>query len=194
MPGIQLLFFPYRAKIMTLLLMAAALGTDAMSLAVGIGLQGTRRREGLKIVAVVGLFHIAMPLIGALGGQYFSRLVGGIARVASVALVAIIGLRMIWCCLKAPQGPNREKWEFSGLSLMLLALCTSVDAFSAGLGLGALGYNAYSASLVFGLFGAAMTAAGLYLGYKMCTPAGKYGELAGGTVLVLLSIKILLEG
>lgn len=179
---------------MTLLLMAVALGTDAMSLAVSIGLQGIRKSEGLKIVTVIGLFHIVMPLVGAIGGHYFSRHVGGIARIASAALVAIIGLRMIWCRLRASPDQDKEKWELTGLSLMLLAFCTSVDAFSAGLGLGALGYNACTASLVFGLFGAAMTATGLYLGYKMCRSAGKYGELAGGFVLIALSIKILLEG
>lgn len=184
-----------QGKVLTLLLMAAALGADAMSLAVGIGLGGICRREAVSVVVTIGLFHIIMPLGGAIGGLCFSRLVGDVARVGGALLVAAIGARMVWVCLRTARTPGPEKkWVLTGSSLLLLAICTSVDAFSAGLGLGAAGYNAYLASLIFGFFGAGMTALGFYLGRKMCTVAGKYGELAGGFVLVGLAVKMFMEG
>lgn len=182
-------------QILALLLMAAALGTDAMSLAVGIGLRGISRREGIRISLVIGLFHIIMPLIGMAVGGYFSRLAGGIARATGAAIVAIIGIRMIWGCLRSAGSKEpAAQWKLTGLSLLLLALCVSLDALSVGLGLGALGFNVYLTSMVFGVFGAGMTAAGLFLGRKMGALVGKYGELIGGGVLIILALKMFLEG
>lgn len=182
-------------KLLTLVLTAAALGADAMSLSVGIGLRGFTGREAVKASLVIGAFHVFMPLLGMAGGAYFSRRAGGIAQVVGAAIVAIIGIRMVVGCLKCQgRGDEGNQWALGGFSLLLLAFCVSIDAFSIGLGLGALGFNAYFASVIFGLFGAAMTLAGLYLGRKMCTFVGQYGELAGGAVLIALSVKMFLEG
>lgn len=180
-------------KILTLLLLAAALGTDAMSLAIGLGLRGITRREGFQVSMVIGLFHIIMPLVGTAGGMYFSQRAGGIARIIGAAIVAVIGLRMIWGCLRA-EGKEEERLQLTGFSLLILAFCVSVDALSVGLGLGAFGYNVWFTSLLFGIFGAGMTALGLFLGIKMFTFAGKYGELLGGGVLVVLALKMFWEG
>lgn len=182
-------------QILALLLMAAALGTDAMSLAIGIGLRGIARREGIRISLVIGLFHIIMPLIGTAVGGYFSKLAGGIAQATGAAIVAIIGIRMIWGCLRSTGAKEQATgWKLTGLSLLLLALSVSIDALSVGLGLGAMGYNIYLTSLLFGAFGAGMTAAGLFLGKKMGTLVGKYGELIGGGMLIILALKMFLEG
>lgn len=181
-------------SVFTLVLTGAALGADAMSLAVGIGIRGISRREGISVTLIIGLFHVIMPLMGVAGGSYFSRRAGGIAQVVGAAIVAVIGIRMIWGCLSCGDAGGKKEWKLTGLSLVLLALCVSMDAFSVGLGLGALGFNALFASFIFGLFGAGMTIIGLYLGRKMCTLVGKYGELFGGAVLVVLAIKMFLEG
>lgn len=183
------------SQILALLLMAAALGTDAMSLAIGIGLRGITRREGIRISLVIGLFHIFMPLIGTAVGGYFSRLAGGITRAIGAGIVAIIGIRMVWGCLTSAGTKDQgAQWKVTGFSLLLLALSVSIDALSVGLGLGALGYNVYLTSLLFGIFGAGMTAAGLFLGQKMGALVGKYGELFGGGVLIILALKMFLEG
>jgi putative Mn2+ efflux pump MntP len=182
-------------QVLALLLMAAALGTDAMSLAIGIGLRGISRREGIRVSLVIGLFHIIMPLIGTAAGGYLSRLAGGMAQIIGAAIVAFIGIRMVWGCLTSDSSNNQmTPWKLTGVSLLLLALSVSIDALSVGLGLGAFGYNIYLTSTLFGLFGAGMTAAGLFLGRKMGFLVGKYGELVGGGVLIILALKMFLEG
>jgi putative Mn2+ efflux pump MntP len=181
-------------QVLALLLMAAALGTDAMSLAIGIGLRGISWREGIRVSLVIGLFHIIMPLIGTAVGGYFSKLAGGIAQVTGAAIVAIIGIRMVWGCLTSEGTTQASQCKLTGLSLLLLALSVSIDALSVGLGLGALGYNVYLTSVLFGVFGAGMTAVGLFLGKKIGSLVGNYGELLGGGVLIILALKLFLEG
>lgn len=181
-------------QVFALLLMAAALGTDAMSLAIGIGLKGVSWREGLRTSLVIGLFHIIMPLVGSWAGGYLSRVAGEIARATGAGIVAIIGISMIWGCLKSGDEGHNLQIKLSGLSLLLLALSVSMDALSVGLGLGALGYNIYLTAMLFGVFGAGMTAAGLFMGHKIGTFLGKYGEAVGGGVLIIIAIKMFLEG
>jgi len=192
---LAVLSFGSPGQIVSLLLMAAALGTDAMSLAIGIGLRGISRREGIRVSLVIGLFHIIMPLIGTAAGGYFSRLAGGTAQIVGAAIVAYIGIRMVWGCFTQESARNQmTPWKLTGASLLLLALSVSIDALSVGLGLGAFNYNIYLTSALFGLFGAGLTAAGLFLGRKMGSLVGKYGELVGGGVLIILALKMFLEG
>lgn len=179
---------------LALLLMAAALGTDAMSLAIGIGLRGVSRREALRASLVIGLFHVIMPLIGTWAGGVLSRVAGDIARATGAGIVAVIGIRMVWGCLKSRDEGSDTQIKLSGMPLLLLALSVSLDALSVGLGLGTLGYNIYLTAILFGIFGAGMTAAGMFMGHKLGKFLGRYGEAVGGGVLIILAIKMFLEG
>ena len=78
-------------QLLPLLLMAAALGADAMSLCVGIGLRGV---AGGRCSGEPGHGFFGDALAGALGG-HFRHVGGGIARVLGAGLVALIGVRMI---------------------------------------------------------------------------------------------------
>ena len=49
---------------LVILIMAVALGLDAFSLGIGIGMKGIRLRDVLRISLVTALFHVIMPLIG----------------------------------------------------------------------------------------------------------------------------------
>ncbi|MTI93972.1 MAG: manganese efflux pump [Firmicutes bacterium] len=173
--------------------MAVALGTDAMSLSVGIGLRGVSRQDVLRVSFVVGLFHIIMPLAGIVLGHLFGLLVGELARWLGALIVAFIGARMIWGCLGTKECLSAN-WVLSGLPLMLLAGSVSMDALSVGFSLGAFGYNVFLASAIFGLFGAAMTGLGLVFGSRLGDCVGDRAELIGGGVLVILAIHMLLEG
>ncbi|MGI6366600.1 MAG: manganese efflux pump MntP family protein [Bacillota bacterium] len=180
-------------QLLPLLLMAAALGADAMSLCVGIGLRGVSWREVLRVSLVIGFFHVGMPLLGALGGHFFGMLAGGIARVLGAGLVALIGVRMIRECLGGKENPCSQ-WTLTGFPLLALATGVSIDALSVGFGLGAFGYNIFATALTFGVFSAAMSALGLVFGCRMGKLVGERGELIGGFVLLVLAIHMLFEG
>ena len=56
--------------LLSILPIAVALGVDAMSLAISIGLAGIRRRQFFLVTAIVTVFHILMPLFGVSLGRY----------------------------------------------------------------------------------------------------------------------------
>lgn len=174
-------------NLLALVLMAVALGTDALSLSVGIGLRGVTGGDVLRVSSIIGLFHVLMPLIGLALGRALGHYIGEVAGLLGAAVVGFIGLRMIWGCLR-----DREcfssRWTLCGVPLLLLALSVSMDALSVGFSLGTFGYDIVVSALVFGLFGFGMTAAGLLFGHRLGRWLGMKAELLGGAVLLVLAI------
>lgn len=176
-----------------LVLMGAALGTDAMSLSIGIGLRGVSRRDIFRVSTVVGVFHVLMPLLGLGLGQISGLLIGTYARWLGAAVVAWIGFRMIRGCIgfRECQASN---WVLTGIPLLLLAASVSLDALSVGFSLGVFGYNVLVSALVFGVFGSLLTALGLLFGGNLGHWLGNRAELFGGGVLIILALHMFLEG
>ncbi|MGO4373123.1 manganese efflux pump, partial [Paenibacillus sp. MCAF20] len=80
--------------------MAVALGFDAFSLGLGIGLRGIRIKDILKLSSVIALFHIIMPLGGIVMGQFVSGLLGSVATIAAGILLLLLGGHMIYSSLR----------------------------------------------------------------------------------------------
>ncbi len=66
-------------EILTLALMAFALGMDAFSVGLGMGMYKLRLRQIAKIGITIGLFHVWMPLLGMIAGRFLSNTFGAIA-------------------------------------------------------------------------------------------------------------------
>lgn len=174
----------------TLLLMAIALGLDAFSLGIGIGINGIRLLNILKISIVVALFHILMPLMGIFMGQYVGSLLGNVATTAGGALLALLGLHMLYSAFRGNSihsFDHRSPW-----GLLFFSLMVSVDSFSVGVSLGIFSSDLVLSVLLFGIFGGGMSLIGLLLGRKVRHWVGGYGEAVGGVILLVFGLKFLL--
>mgnify|MGYP002276922601 CR=1 FL=1 len=175
---------------LTIVLMAFALGLDAFSLGIGIGLRGIRLLDVLKISAVVGLFHILMPLTGMFTGHYVGSLLGDVAVAAGGGLLALLGLHMIYSSLRGDTAQSFDQGTLWGL--MLFALSVSIDSFSVGISFGLFAADIIVTVFVFGLFGSLMSIAGLMLGRRVSGLFGEYGEALGGVILLAFGLKFIL--
>jgi putative Mn2+ efflux pump MntP len=180
-------------SLLTLLALAAALGTDAFSLCVGVGLAGVNRRQIILISAVVLLFHIFMPLAGWFAGELAGSLIGRAAAILGSALLIYLGIRMILGSLKNGRGlePSLNGFSFSFRSLVLLGASVSMDALSVGFTLGTQQVNLLLAAGVIGLVAGLMTACGLVFGRFLGTRVGERAQLLGGLILIGIGIKLL---
>ena len=185
---------PYElGEFFTLLLMAFALGMDAFSLGLGMGMLRLKRREIMRISLTIGIFHVVMPLIGMVIGQYLAREVGDMTRWFGALLLIGLGVHMVWNSLKSDDedGGMRGSSRTAGLGLVLFAMSVSVDSLSVGLSLGTFGATLGLAVALFGICGALMAALGLSIGSKVSHLFGEYGEAIGGAVLVGFGVKFL---
>ncbi|MBB3110592.1 putative Mn2+ efflux pump MntP [Paenibacillus phyllosphaerae] len=177
-------------QMLTLIIMAVALGMDAFSLGIGIGLKGIRLLDIIKLSFIIGVFHIIMPLLGIFTGQYVSTLLGGVATTVAGALLLLLGGHMIYSSLRGEDAPSFNHRSLFGL--LVFALSVSIDSFSVGISLGMFATDVLLTVLLFGFFGGLMSVLGLLLGRKVSKGLGEYGEACGGVILFTFGLLFIL--
>jgi len=175
--------------LITLLALAVALGSDAFSLCVGIGMAGVNRRQIAFISLTVLIFHIFMPLLGWYAGGYLGAKVGKAAAVAGALLLVYLGAKMIWDAVKP--GEDEPKFIITNTGgLLLLAASVSMDALSVGFTLGTRQVSLVLAAGVIGLVAGFMTLGGLTLGKYVGSWVGERAQLVGGFILAGIGAKL----
>ncbi|WP_028543898.1 manganese efflux pump MntP family protein [Paenibacillus taiwanensis] len=177
---------------LTIMVMALALGFDAFSLCLGIGIKGIRGRDMVRISLMIALFHIAMPLLGILTGIWMSAILGQITVIAAGALLVMLGAHMVYSSFKGESSGWIDTATLGGT--MLFALSVSVDSFSVGVSLGMYQSHMLMTITAFGLLGGLMSILGLKLGNQVGQHLGEYGEAAGGAILLTFGVLFLLPG
>lgn len=174
----------------TILMMALALGMDAFSLGIGLGVRGIRLIHIARLGIVIGIFHVIMPLTGMFMGKYVSTLLGDVASTAGGALLVVLGIHMLYTALRGDASVTLDPRSIWGL--LLFALMVSIDSFSVGLSLGMFASDIVLTVLIFGVFGCALSVMGLLLGRRVGRWVGEYGEALGGLILVIFGLRFLL--
>jgi len=175
------------------LLVSIALGVDAFSVAIGIGLLGVKLREVLLVSGTVSIFHVFMPLIGLYLGTYLGKIAGPIASTIGALVLLAIGLNMLWDSIRETDTRRRPVLEIKSiLSLVLMAGSVSLDALTVGFGLGTLKVDLLLTVITMGITAGLMTATGLVFGQKLSRFVGSKASMLGGIILVLLGLKLLI--
>lgn len=175
----------------TLIILAVALGTDAFSLCLGIGIAGVNRKQMLLITITVLVFHIFMPLAGWYTGELAGNLLGRAAAVIGSALLLYLGFKMILDTMRKGRETEIKVFKFNAWGLVLLGASVSMDALSVGFTLGAQQVDLLRTAATIGLVAGAMTAAGLVCGRFMSRLVGERAQFLGGVILVGIGVKLL---
>jgi len=182
--------FFHLGQFLTLFMIAIALGMDAFSLGIGVGMVGMKLRDVAKVSATIGMFHVAMPLLGIIFGMYLSEIIGDIAVLVGGGILILLGLHMLWNGMFDHNSPNVMRT--SGIGLFLFAFSVSLDALSVGFSFGLIEVNKALAVCLFGLMGGMMAGCGLLLGRRMGGWLGEYSEVLGGLILLAFGVKFML--
>jgi manganese efflux pump family protein len=175
-------------ELLTLILMAFALGMDAFSVGLGMGMFNLRLRQILKIGITIGIFHVWMPLLGMIAGKFLSNQFGTIATYIGGGLLLVLGVQMIWSSFKKEDSSVITP---VGFGLMVFAFSVSLDSFSVGLTLGIYQAKTVLVLLCFGVAATFLTWVGLLIGRKVQHWLGGYSEALGGSILLAFGLKLL---
>ena len=179
-------------EIITLLLMAFALGMDAFSVGLGMGMFKLRLKQIFFIGLTVGFFHMWMPLLGMIAGRFISDQFGTFATYAGGLLLILLGIQMFIPGKMGEEGTQEKRLLAPvGKGLLIFALGVSLDSFSVGLTLGIYGAKTLLTILSFGAAATFLTWAGLLLGRKIQGVLGMYSEILGGSILCAFGLKLL---
>ena len=171
---------------------ALAMDAFAVALAAGAFLNPVTGRHLFRLGFHFGLFQALMPIAGWLLGLTVQKWIAAYDHWIAFALLSYVGGRMIYEALeedeeKTPSDPTK------GLTLVMLSVATSIDAFAVGLSLAMLGVSVWIPSVVIGVVAGVLTAVGMLLGRRLGDNWGKRVEVCGGVVLCAIGLKMLLE-
>ena len=185
-----------------LLLLAVGVSMDAFAVSIckGLAMKKATLKAGLTCGAWFGGFQAIMPLIGFFLGYLFADAIEAIDHWIAFVLLGIIGVNM----LKEAFSSERDCCEghdadLSAKTMFVMAVATSIDALAVGIslamaGLPIFGFDGiFSAVIQIGLCTCIFCTAGVKIGNVFGSRFERKAQIAGGVILVLLGLKILLE-
>ncbi len=179
-----------------LILLAVGLSMDAFAAAVckGLSLSRVTKKEICAVGLWFGGFQALMPLIGYFLGTAFEKYITSVDHWIAFVLLSVIGGNMI----REAFSKEEEKADDSvtASKMAVLAVATSIDALAVGITFAFLiKETSYLilAVLLIGVITFALSCVGVKAGSVFGAKYKKTAELAGGIILILLGIKILLE-
>ena len=185
----------YVPAMIEILLISVSVAMDAFAVSIGKGLTVTRVRrvDVIKTALWFGGFQALFPLLGFFAANTFSKYVTAVDHWIIFALLAFIGGNMIREAFGEEEENSRETAQFDWRHMLPLAVACSIDAFAVGVSFAFMQVNIWFSVIVIGVVTGAFSAAGLYIGRVFGARWQKPAQIAGGAVLVLIGLKVLLE-
>ena len=185
------------AVFIELLLMGVGLAMDAFAVSIckGLGMKKVNKKQAVVIGVFFGGFQTLMPLIGWILGKQFERYITSVDHWIAFILLGFIGEKMIVESLKKEEEEEIEKSDkpLDLKEMFILAIATSIDALAIGITFAFLGTPIIEAIAIIGIVTFLISIGGVYVGNFFGSKYKNKAEFAGGLILVLLGIKILLE-
>lgn len=180
-------------------LIGIGLSMDAFAVAVckGLCMKRINYKHTFVIALFFGGFQALMPLIGYFLGTFFESYITAVDHWIAFALLMYIGGKMLYDTFSSDDEeivcPVISRLNIK--ELFLLAIATSIDALAVGITFSFYkNTNIFLNISVIGVTTFVIAAAGVAIGNKFGTRFKKKAEIAGGVILVLIGVKILLEG
>ena len=178
-----------------LLLLAVGLSMDAFAVSLCKGL--SVRKAGFRECALCGSwfggFQALMPLIGFYLGTLFAEAIEAFDHWVAFGLLAIIGINMLKEAFSKDCDCDNNG-DMSVKTMFIMAVATSIDALAVGISLAMAGnVNIFLAVLLIGVTTFLLSGLGVKIGNLFGSRFEKKAQVAGGVILILIGIKILLE-
>ncbi len=180
-------------SLLTLFITAVGLSMDAFAVSICKGL--AMKKLSIKNACIVGLwfggFQALMPLAGYLLGTRFQKYVTAIDHWIAFGLLVLIGASMLREAFSKKEDCANDSLDIK--TMFLLAVATSIDALAVGITFAFLRVDLLPAVCLIGATTFVLSALGVKVGNLFGSRYKSRAELAGGILLILMGVKILLE-
>ena len=180
-----------------LFLLGIGLSMDAFAVSVckGLAMKKATFKSQMTCGLWFGGFQALMPLIGFFLGAMFADAIKSFDHWIAFGLLALIGANMLKEALeKDCDCCEAHDADMSVKTMFIMAVATSIDALAVGISLAMAGdVNIWAAIALIGVTTCALSALGVKIGNIFGSRYEKKAEFAGGVILILLGLKILLE-
>lgn len=180
----------------TVFLTGIGLSMDAFAVSIckGLKMQKFNYKQMGLIALFFGGFQALMPLVGWMLGNSFKSYIESFDHWVAFVLLCFIGGKMIY---EAFQVEDDDCGCFDIKELLIMAIATSIDALAVGIAFAIDGIDTWTnillAILIIGVTTFVLSAIGVLIGHKFGAVYKTKAEFAGGVILILIGLKILLE-
>ena len=190
-------------------LLAVALSMDAFAVAIcaGLAMPEFSIKKALTIGLYFGCFQAGMPLIGYFAAGLFADMITSYDHWIAFALLSFIGGKMMadsfktkgcpdggcLACARYGECSKSNDQSLKPSKMLPLALATSIDALAVGVSFAFLKVQIVPAVSLIGATTLVLSMAGVKIGNLFGGKFYSKAQLAGGIILVLIGLRILLE-
>ncbi|MBO7315714.1 MAG: manganese efflux pump [Paludibacteraceae bacterium] len=176
-------------------LLSIGLAMDCFSVSLACSMQS--RKVCLKkvffVAFIFGFFQGMMPVIGWSLGLFFKTYIEQFSGWIAFAILGFLGVKMIIEGVKQEPLDDKKNIFHSYKMLFLMAIATSIDAMASGIVFIPFGRQIWLASVVIALGSFLFSLLGISLGRVLKSFLPFRPEILGGSVLVLIGLKILFK-
>lgn len=178
---------------LSVLLIAIGLAMDAFAVSIckGLAIRTPTLRSMIVIGLWFGVFQALMPVIGFYLGSAVYDLIEAYDHWIAFILLALIGFNMVREGLRGDD--DEMDADTSVRTMLVLAVATSIDALAVGISMAMDEASILLPALVIGVVTFLISVVGVRVGSVFGNRFGSKAEIAGGIILVLIGVKILLE-
>ena len=181
-----------------LMLLAVGVSMDAFAVSIckGLAMKKATVKGCMTCGVWFGGFQALMPTIGFFLGTLFAGAIEAVDHWVAFILLGIIGINMLKeafekgeceCCAEAGA-------DLSPKTMFVMAVATSIDALAVGISLAMAGnVNIWLAAAFIGICTFSFSALGVKIGNVFGCRFEKKAQIAGGLILIVLGLNILLE-
>ena len=179
--------------IFELIVIGIGLAMDAFAVSVckGLSMKKMNWKSAIIIALYFGIFQAGMPIIGYFLGTTFSGFVESVDHWIAFILLALIGGNMIKESTDDEVEKRNDRIDIK--TMVLLAIATSIDALAIGVTFAFFKTDLVKAVTLIGLITFVLSILGVKIGNKFGDKFQNKAELAGGIILIIIGLKILLE-
>jgi len=173
-----------------------AMDAFAVSVCKGLCMKKINYSHAFIIALFFGIFQAVMPFLGFFLGKTFESYITSVDHWIAFVLLVYIGIKMIRDAINDDDEvscPVDQRLNIK--ELFVLSVATSIDALAVGIAFSfEKDVNIYENISIIGIVTFALSFFGVVIGNKFGACFRKKAQVSGGVILVLLGLKLLLEG
>ena len=180
-------------ELFEIIVIAIGLAMDAFAVSVckGLSMKKIDWKKAIIIAVYFGVFQALMPVLGYFLGSSFSAFVQKVDHWIAFILLSIIGVNMIKESTDDEVEKRNDNVDFK--TMVVLAIATSIDALAVGVTFAFFEVNILIAISIIGIITFILSIFGVIIGNKFGDKFQNKAEFAGGIILIIIGLKILLE-
>lgn len=179
-------------SVIEILIIGIGLAMDAFAVSIckGLSTRTLKLKHAFICGGYFGIFQGLMPLIGYILGIQFQSKIESIDHWIAFILLTLIGLNMV---KEAFGNDENVDPDFSPKAMFPLAIATSIDALAIGVTFAFLNVNILLAITIIAIVTCLISMLGVKIGHVFGIKYKSKAEIAGGIILIIMGIRILIE-